>query len=153
MLKVEDMSLAEMHELLERQSFGHLGCARDGHPYVVPMNYAYEAGDIYFFTTEGTKTEFISANGEVCFQVEEVSDALNWQSVMATGRAERLSAPAELERAMRLIASRHPTLAPALNRTKIGPWTRLGHIAVYRIRPAAVYGRKTAGEETMKSER
>jgi hypothetical protein len=30
MLKVEDMSKAEMHELLERQSFGHLGCARDG---------------------------------------------------------------------------------------------------------------------------
>jgi len=26
MLKVDDMSQTEMHELLERQSFGHLGC-------------------------------------------------------------------------------------------------------------------------------
>ena len=38
MLKVEDMSRAEMHELLKRQSFGHLGCARDGRPYVVPSD-------------------------------------------------------------------------------------------------------------------
>src|ERR1044072_9010980 len=146
MLEMKEMSRDEEGALLARAPYGHLGCARDGHPYVVPMNYAYEAGDIYFFTTEGTKTEFISANGEVCFQVEEVSDALNWQSVMATGRAGRLSAPAELERAMRLIASRHPTLAPALNRTKIGPWTRLGHIAGYRIRPGAGHGRPTRRE-------
>ena len=144
MLEITEMSRDEAAALLARAAYGHLGCARDGHPYVVPMNYAYEAGDIYFFTTEGTKTEFISANREVCFQVEEVEDALHWQSVMATGRAERLNAPAELERAMQLLAARNPTLAPALNHTKIGPWTRLGHIAVYRIRPAAVYGRKTA---------
>ena len=40
MLKVEDMSPAEMHALLQRESFGHLGCSRDSRPYVVPMNYA-----------------------------------------------------------------------------------------------------------------
>jgi nitroimidazol reductase NimA-like FMN-containing flavoprotein (pyridoxamine 5'-phosphate oxidase superfamily) len=144
MLEITEMSREAAAALLARAAYGHLGCARDGHPYVVPMNYAYEAGDIYFFTTEGTKTEFISANGEVCFQVEEVEDALHWRSVMATGRAERLTAPEELERAMQLLAARNPALAPALNRTKIGAWTRLAHIALYRIRPAAVYGRKTA---------
>ena len=37
MLKVEDMSPADMHALLQRQNFGHLGCSRDGRPYVVPM--------------------------------------------------------------------------------------------------------------------
>jgi nitroimidazol reductase NimA-like FMN-containing flavoprotein (pyridoxamine 5'-phosphate oxidase superfamily) len=58
MLKVEDMSQAEIRELLERQSFGHLGCARDGRPYVVPMNYGYDGKDLFFFTTEGMKTQF-----------------------------------------------------------------------------------------------
>jgi len=32
MLKVEDMSPAEMHALLQREGFGHLGCARDNRP-------------------------------------------------------------------------------------------------------------------------
>ena len=143
MLEIREMSRDESAALLARPAYGHLGCARDDYPYVVPMNYACDGRDIYFFTTEGTKTEFISANREVCFQVEEVEDSLHWESVMVTGRAERLSAPEEMERALRLIAGRNPTLAPALNRTKIGPWTRPGHVAVYRVRPAAVYGRKT----------
>ena len=77
MLKVEDMSPAEMHALLQRESFGHLGCARDGRPYVVPMHYAYDGKDLYFFTTEGMKTRFIQANPQVCLQVEEVTDAAN----------------------------------------------------------------------------
>ena len=38
---------------------------RDEYPYVVPMHYAFDGQDIYFFTTEGTKTEFIAANGSV----------------------------------------------------------------------------------------
>ena len=143
MLEVREMSAEGMEALLRRAPYGHLGCARDGHPYVVPMNYAYEAGVLYFFTTEGTKTEFIAANHEVCFQVEEVADPLNWRSVMVTGRAERLAEAADLERAMQALTRRHPQLAPALNQTRIGPWTRGGQIAVYRVRPAAVYGRQT----------
>lgn len=146
MLEVREMSDEEMAALLLRAPYGHLGVARDGHPYVVPMNYAYEAGVLYFFTTEGTKTEFISANHEVCFQVEEVADPLNWRSVMVTGRAERITADAEMERAMQLLTRRHPQLAPALSRTRIGSWTRRGQVAIYRIRPAAVYGRQTKQE-------
>ncbi len=49
MLKVEDMSPAEMHALSQRESFGHLGCARDNRPYVVPMHYAYDGKELYFF--------------------------------------------------------------------------------------------------------
>lgn len=144
MLEIKEMARGEMLALLLRVGYGHLGCARDGHPYVVPMHYGFDSQDLYFFTTEGTKTEFIAANHEVCFQVEEVTDQLHWRSVMLTGRAVRLTGPEELERAMQLITERNPTLTPALNRTKIGPWTRLCNLAVYRIRPAAIYGRKTA---------
>src|SRR5689334_10159106 len=143
MLKVSDMTRAEIDALLESARYGHLAVARDGHPYVVPMNYAFDGRDLYFLTTEGTKTEYIGANREVCFQVEEVDDATRWRSVMLTGRAERLTAPDETERAMRLLAERNPTLAPAINSTKIGPWTRLSHLAIFRVRAEALYGRKT----------
>src|SRR5437763_15995940 len=86
----------------------------------------------------------MAANHNVVFQVEEITAEGRWRSVMVTGQAERISAPAETERAMSLIVERNPTLTPALNTTEIGAWTRLNHIVIYRIRPDAFYGRKTA---------
>lgn len=147
MLKVKDMAMGEIQALLLRVGFGHLGCTRDNHPYVVPMHYAYDGQDIYFLTTEGTKTEFIAANSEVCFQVEEITDAASWRSVMVIGKAQRLTDPAELESAMQLITERNQTLTPALNKTEIGAWHRLSHIVIYRVRTDSIYGRQTAGEE------
>ena len=144
MLKVKDMAMGEMQALLLRVGFGHLGCTRDNHPYVVPMHYVYDGQDLYFFTTEGTKTEFMAANSEVCFQVEEITDASNWRSVMFVGEARRVVKQEELEAAMQLITEGNPTLTPALNKTDIGAWHRLSNIAIYRVRASAVYGRKTA---------
>jgi nitroimidazol reductase NimA-like FMN-containing flavoprotein (pyridoxamine 5'-phosphate oxidase superfamily) len=144
MLEVKEMVQGEMVALLLRGKFGHLGCSRDGHPYVVPMHYAYDSESLYFFTTEGTKTEYISANHEVCFQVEEIADDSRWASVMVFGRAERVTKPDESERAMQLITERNPTLTPALNETKIGSWKRLSNIVIFRVRPQSVHGRKTA---------
>jgi nitroimidazol reductase NimA-like FMN-containing flavoprotein (pyridoxamine 5'-phosphate oxidase superfamily) len=143
MLKVKDMAMGEMQALLLRVGFGHLGCTRDNHPYVVPMHYAYDGQDIYLFTTEGTKTEFIAANHEVCFQVEEIADASNWRSVMLIGEAHKIIKQDEVEHAMQLITERNQTLTPALNKTEIGPWHRLSNIAIYRVRTSAIYGRKT----------
>lgn len=143
MLEVKEMARGEMLALLLRGGYGHLGCSRDDHPYVVPMHYTFDSQALYFFTTEGTKTEFMAANHEVCFQVEEVTDARCWRSVMVTGRAERITGHEEMERAMQLIAERNPTLTPALNETKIGAWKRFNNVAVYRVRPDAIYGRHT----------
>jgi nitroimidazol reductase NimA-like FMN-containing flavoprotein (pyridoxamine 5'-phosphate oxidase superfamily) len=143
LLKVDAMSLGESQALLLRVGYGHLGCARDNHPYVVPMHYAYDSEYLYFFTTEGTKTEYIAANSEVCFQVEEVTDASYWRSVMVIGHAERITRDAELQSAIALIKERNPTLTPAINETHIGPWKRLSKMAVYRLHPETLYGRKT----------
>ena len=143
MIKIEAMTAEEMDALLQRAGYGHLGCTRDGHPYVVPMHYAYDSPNLYFLTTEGTKTEFIAANHEVCFQVEEITDTSNWRSVMVVGEAHKITKPDETERAMQLITERNPALTPALNKTDIGAWHRLSNIAIYRVRSRAVYGRKT----------
>lgn len=143
MLKVADMSHDEMHELLERQSFGHLGCARDGRPYVVPMNYAFDGTNLFFFTTEGMKTLFIDANPEVCLQVEEVTDRSHWRSVMVTGLAEKLSQTADVRHAMEIILKRNPSLTPAISATSLDTWGRAVDIALYRIKTEIMDGRKT----------
>ena len=143
MLKVEDMSPADMHALLQRQDFGHLGCSRDGRPYVVPMNYAYDGKELFFFTTEGMKTQFIDANPLVCLQVEEVTDRSHWRSVMVIGRAERLTASEDTQQAMQLIVERNPSLTPAISATQLDTWGRAVDIALYRITPEMIDGRKT----------
>src|SRR5712671_5437129 len=132
MLKVEDMAPADMQALLQRESFGHLGCARDNRPYVVPMNYAYDGKELFFFTTEGMKTKFIEANPKVCLQVEEITDSTHWRSVMVIGQAEQLTSPAEMERAMKLITERNPSLTPAISATQLDTWGLAVDIALYR---------------------
>ena len=143
MLRVEMMAKADMTALLMRAAFGHMGCTRDGHPYVVPMHFAYDGEKLYFFTTEGTKTEFIAANHEICFQVEEITDPSHWRSVILIGEAHKITKADEQERAMQLFTERNATLTPALNRTDIGPWHRLSKLAIYRVQPTAIYGRET----------
>ena len=143
MLKVEDMTPADMHVLLERESFGHLGCARDGRPYVVPMHYAYDGKELFFFTTEGMKTQFIQSNPQVCLQVEEITDSTHWRSVMVIGQAEQITGNEDMQRAMKLITDRNPSLTPAISATQLDTWGRAVDIALYRINPELIDGRKT----------
>ena len=73
------------------------------HPYVVPIHYAYDEPHVYIYTTEGKKTEIIDANPEVCLQVEEVTNANHWQSVIITGDAVQLTSKKEIAGAKKLI--------------------------------------------------
>ena len=143
MLRVEDMPPVEMHTLLQTASFGHLGCAHNGRPYVVPMHYAYDGKELYFFTTEGMKTQFMKGNPQVCLQVEEITDSSHWRSVMVIGRAEKLTNRDEIERAMKQIVERNPSLTPAISATQVDALGRAVDIALYRIQPEVIDGRKT----------
>jgi nitroimidazol reductase NimA-like FMN-containing flavoprotein (pyridoxamine 5'-phosphate oxidase superfamily) len=142
MIDIEEMAPAEMHLLLEKVEYGHLGCSRDGKPYVIPIHYVYVNEEIYLFTTEGQKTAFISSNAEVCLQVEQVENSSNWRSVIARGKAERLSGK-QAERANALLTQSNPTLTPAITRTWTDAWGRENVVAIYRIRPGFLSGRKT----------
>lgn len=146
MLEVEEMALEEMKRVLARVGYGHLGCARDNRPYIVPIHYAFDYPHIYIYTTEGMKTDFIKANPEVCLQVEEVHDAKNWRSVVATGKAERLTKKKDLDQAMKFILETNPTLTPAQNLMWIDTWGRANIEAVYRITPRTISGRMTVPE-------
>ena len=143
MLRVEDMAPAEMHALLQRENFGHLGCARNNRPYVVPMHYAYDGKELFFFTTMGMKTQFIDANPQVCLQVEEITDSTHWRSVMVIGKAEQITRKEEMQQAMNLITERNPSLTPAISATELDALGRAVDIALYRIVPELIDGRKT----------
>lgn len=145
MLDIDEMGQKEIHDLLDKVNYGHLGCTVEGHPYVLPMHYYFENPELYIFTTEGMKTQYIDANPEVCLQVEEIHHLSHWRSVIVMGRAERLTDQQDIDRAMQSVKVQNPTLSPAINRTWIDAWGRSEIIAIYRIHPSEMSGRTTDG--------
>jgi len=145
MLDIDEMSTKEIHTLLQKVGQGHLGCALDGQPYVIPMQYYFDAPDIYIFTTVGMKTQYMDANPAVCLQVEEIHDLKHWRSVTVTGRAEHITAQPDIDRIMQLVKTQNPTLSPVMNRTWIDARGRAEIMALYRIHPGEMSGRTTDG--------
>ncbi len=58
-------------EILEKGLFCRLGLSDDGQPYVVPMNYGYRDGRLYFHCArEGRKLDILRRNDRVCVEVD-----------------------------------------------------------------------------------
>ena len=54
----------------------------------------------------------------------------------------------DIATAMELITKRNPHLTPALNLTQVDAWGRASVVAVYRIRPRMIDGRRTVKEKS-----
>ena len=74
-LRRADREIADptvIEAILRRAGVGRLGLAVDNTPYVVPLNYVYHSGAIYFHSAdEGRKISMLKANPQVCFEVDE----------------------------------------------------------------------------------
>ena len=62
---------AEIQEILEKGFVCRLGLYDGQYPYVVPLNYGYRNGSMYFHCArEGKKTDILKKNGRVCIEVD-----------------------------------------------------------------------------------
>lgn len=70
--KLEITDARQIGEILAAARVGRLGTlGADGYPYVVPVNYVYWQGAIYFHCAlQGEKLENIKACPKVCFEVD-----------------------------------------------------------------------------------
>ena len=60
----------EMERLLREEEIGYLGLSLNGKSYVVPLNYHYGGGKIWFHCGfKGKKLYYLKGNPEVCFVV------------------------------------------------------------------------------------
>jgi uncharacterized protein len=103
----------ELEAVLHRQHVGRLACLAEGRPYVVPIAYAYAGGDVYGHTLAGRKLAALRADPRVCFEVDARDDPDHWYSVVAEGRFEELTDPAERRAALGLLATAEPAVLPA----------------------------------------
>ncbi len=72
------------HFLLAR-TIGRLACTNGKIPYIVPITYVYDGKDIIAQSKEGMKLDMMRKNPNVCFEVDAMSNMVNWQSVIITG--------------------------------------------------------------------
>ncbi len=80
-----------IERLLQQECVGRIGCHADGMTYVVPVNYWYDGEDVYCHSAEGQKLRMMRANPSVCFEVDNMREMTNWESVVAQGYFEELS--------------------------------------------------------------
>jgi uncharacterized protein len=106
------LSEEEVLELLGSAKIGRLGCIDNGEPYVVPINYVFEAGAVYSHSLPGRKIDALRARPLACLQVDSIKDDFNWRSVLAYGNFEEVRVPSDRRSILQKLLSRFPLLTP-----------------------------------------
>ncbi|TWI94756.1 hypothetical protein JN11_04537 [Mucilaginibacter frigoritolerans] len=92
---LRDLTDIQIEALLKDQLIGRLGCHSNGVTYIVPINYVYDGVNIYGHSAKGMKIDIMRQNPAVCFEVDNIKDVTNWQSVIAWGKFEEITEMAE----------------------------------------------------------
>lgn len=102
MKKLECTDQEKINKFLHVTETGYLGVCTEDIPYVVPLNYVWFEGKIYFHgATEGRKMEILKKNANVCFTVSECLGTMTdlvpaktdtaYMSVMIFGKATQVT--------------------------------------------------------------
>ena len=100
------LNSSEIESLIHREFVGRIGCHADDMTYIVPVSYAYDGEYIYVHTSEGLKLDIMRKNPNVCFQVDDMHNMANWQSVIAWGNFEELKKGEQRTHAVELLMNR-----------------------------------------------
>jgi hypothetical protein len=109
---------AEIQEILEKGLVCRLGLYDGLYPYVVPLNYGYRNGCMFFHSArEGRKIDILKKNGRVCIEVDIDSRivrgdapcrwAAKYRSVIGFGRARIVDDEAEKKAALEIIMAHY----------------------------------------------
>jgi nitroimidazol reductase NimA-like FMN-containing flavoprotein (pyridoxamine 5'-phosphate oxidase superfamily) len=128
------MSPEEIESMLRSAQVGRIGCSSNDHPYVVPINYAYDGEFVYGFSTLGRKVTVMREQPSVCFDVDEIAESSTWRCVIVEGQYEELTGESCRQAAMqRLARDSGATVPRSLDASR--------NIVVFRIRVTEKSGR------------
>lgn len=108
----------EIIGIIQQGEICRLGFCNDGVPYIVPMNYGYSDGRLYFHSAKaGRKIELLEKNNRVCFEIEVdtkiVQDerACSWQmkyrSVIGYGKLFAVDDPPKIRTGLSVIMNHY----------------------------------------------
>jgi len=144
------LSEAEIDAILKGGQVGYLALAKEEQPYLVPLNFLFESGSIYFHCApEGRKIDYIRANPKACFQTGETGGLISgdnpcshnyrYRSVIVEGRVEEVVGSVEKEKILRLITAKYTSEQMAEGEITA---KRVSTTGVYRIIPSHISGKK-----------
>jgi nitroimidazol reductase NimA-like FMN-containing flavoprotein (pyridoxamine 5'-phosphate oxidase superfamily) len=87
---ISKMEQREIDQFLIHSRVGRIGISLEDGPYVVPVGYCYEGGEIFFHSCfSGLKMKGMAQESKVFFLVDEsLSDGSMYKSVMVRGSVE-----------------------------------------------------------------
>lgn len=108
----------DIEDIIKRASVCRIGLSMDGEPYVFPVNYGYQNGNLYFHSAQqGQKIDMIKKNPRVCFQMDTDTEiipadiacdwSIKYRSVIGFGKAEFLKSPEQKRLALKTIMSHY----------------------------------------------
>jgi nitroimidazol reductase NimA-like FMN-containing flavoprotein (pyridoxamine 5'-phosphate oxidase superfamily) len=103
---LRDLNNTQIEALLNGQLIGRIGCHSAGVTYVVPVNYVYDGESIFCHSAEGMKIDMMRKDPEICFEVDNIKDMTNWQSVIAWGTFEEITEMAEKQAVLQRLTNR-----------------------------------------------
>lgn len=150
MAKKDKLSENEIEHLLVTVPVGYLALCKDNQPYLVPLNFLYASGAIYFHCApEGRKIDYIRANPRACFQAGKTGGLIrgdspcshnySYQSVIVEGPVEEIADSGEKEKILRKITARYSN--PEVAERPISS-ARIAGTGVYRITPQVISGKR-----------
>jgi nitroimidazol reductase NimA-like FMN-containing flavoprotein (pyridoxamine 5'-phosphate oxidase superfamily) len=139
---IQELTAEECREMLAGRNLVRLACARNGQPYVVPIQVDLDGDYLYGYTTLGQKIEWMRENPLVCLEIDAITSNVQWETVVVFGRYEELP-PSPDYAAERAVADRlfqkHPmwwepaTVPPVAHQLRTP--------VVFRIRITGLTGR------------
>lgn len=88
-----ELTLAQCERILAEEPTAFVACLSEGEPYVAPMSYVINGGDICFRTGRGRRTEALAVDPRVCVAVSRSADDGGWDSVILWGEARAVEDP------------------------------------------------------------
>jgi len=99
------MDRQEIEEFLKEAPVGRLGTVYEQQPYIVPLNFLYHEGKIYFHGKSGKKITNLKSNNKVCFEIDEFKEIISAdtacqftvraRSVITIGKTRLIEEPKE----------------------------------------------------------
>jgi hypothetical protein len=100
------MKTTDVDSILGRALVGRIGTSLNGAPYIVPVNFLYSDGKIYFHSANsGQLYTYMKDNPQVCFEVDEIGETVpnadpckfsfKYKSVIAFGKVSFIQEPGD----------------------------------------------------------
>ncbi|MGG0824805.1 pyridoxamine 5'-phosphate oxidase family protein [Paenibacillus turicensis] len=159
----ECLDQEKIESFLKQSRIGYLGLADGNLPYVVPLNYVWAEGTLYFHgASNGRRNEIMSENAEVCFTVCQeygtITDPVPaktdtaYMSVMIFGKAEPIT---DLDEATFMLQELINKYVPGyynrpLSKQHVDKYRSAvfgGPVKVYRVIPSQITAKESGVEE------